>query len=99
LERLHPKEPSLAQAHLESFTHDNFPRLEVVRTLGVLCSCEHELKNVFIWWTERFDNVGIDLQDGEGVLWLYEEDETSERTRNWLNIATTQYRHGSGIYR
>lgn len=31
------------------------------------------IKDVFIWWVERFEKMGVDLLDGEGVLWAYTE--------------------------
>ncbi|EGO00232.1 hypothetical protein SERLA73DRAFT_107259 [Serpula lacrymans var. lacrymans S7.3] len=63
------------KAHMKSFNHTLFPRLEIVRTVGFLvASSVDELAiDVFIAWTEYFEKEGIDLQDGEGVVWLYAE--------------------------
>ncbi|KAI0823430.1 hypothetical protein BC628DRAFT_1384820 [Trametes gibbosa] len=76
--RLYPNKPSQAQAHLSVLVGCRalFPALEVVRTLGFLVSTSTDpfAPDVFIWWTERFERVGVDLQDGEGVVWLLEEE-------------------------
>ncbi|KAI0358639.1 hypothetical protein OH77DRAFT_1200848 [Trametes cingulata] len=78
--RLYPNKPSQAQAHLHAFAGCRaafFPALEVVRTLGLLVgtSTDPVAPDVFIWWTEKFERVGVDLQDGEGVVWMLEEEE------------------------
>jgi len=77
------------RSHFQSFNHDAFPALEVVRTIGFLLSqtlraySSYDAQNEFIGWVEQFERDGIDLQDGEGVIWLRseDEDETSEPTR------------------
>jgi hypothetical protein len=77
------------KSHFRSFNRDVFPALEVVRTVGFLLSQTHrayisyDTQNEFIHWVEEFERDGIDLQDGEGVVWLRseEDDETSEPTR------------------
>ncbi|CDO69160.1 hypothetical protein BN946_scf185042.g62 [Trametes cinnabarina] len=78
MSRLYPNKPTQAQAHLRAFVgcHAFFPALEVVRTLGFLVGTLTDpcAPDVFIWWTERFEKVGIDLQDGEGVVWMLEEE-------------------------
>ncbi|KZT71703.1 hypothetical protein DAEQUDRAFT_723782 [Daedalea quercina L-15889] len=75
ISRLYPNRPSHTQAHLRSFlTHRAlFPALETVRTVGFLVdACTDEFaRDIFIWWTEKFEEHGLDLQDGEGVVWLY----------------------------
>lgn len=75
ISRLYPNRPTLAQEHLQQFlTHRAlFPALETVRTIGFLVdACTDELaRDIFIWWTEKFEEAGIDLQDGEGVVWMY----------------------------
>ncbi|KAI0633585.1 hypothetical protein C8Q77DRAFT_1217937 [Trametes polyzona] len=77
--RLYPNKPSQAQAHLSVLAgcRPFFPALEVVRTLGFLVgtSTDPFAPDVFVWWTERFERVGVDLQDGEGVVWLLEDEE------------------------
>ncbi|KAI0368293.1 hypothetical protein BV20DRAFT_998855 [Pilatotrama ljubarskyi] len=78
--RLYPNKPSQAQAHLNAFAgccRAFFPALEVVRTLGFLVgtSTDPFASDVFIWWTEKFERVGVDLQDGEAVVWMLEEEE------------------------
>ncbi|OBZ70746.1 hypothetical protein A0H81_09357 [Grifola frondosa] len=76
-DNLYPIRRTHAQAHLRAFRahHALFPALELVRTLGHLveASADPFAMDVFIWWTERFEDVGVDLQDGEGVVWLYTE--------------------------
>ncbi|OJT08776.1 hypothetical protein TRAPUB_282 [Trametes pubescens] len=83
ISRLYPNKPSQAQAHLAVLAGCRalFPALEVVRTLGFLVgtSTDPFAPDVFIWWTERFERVGVDLQDGEGVVWLLEEEEKKEK--------------------
>ncbi|KAH9920171.1 uncharacterized protein B0H18DRAFT_1122131 [Fomitopsis serialis] len=75
ISRLYPNRPSHAQAHLQSFLKHRalFPVLETVRTLGFLVdACTDPFaRDIFIWWTEKFEEHGLDLQDGEGVVWLY----------------------------
>ncbi|OSD07027.1 hypothetical protein PYCCODRAFT_1403917 [Trametes coccinea BRFM310] len=79
MSRLCPNKPTQAQAHLRAFAgcHAFFPALEVVRTLGFMVASLTDpcAPDVFIWWTERFEKVGVDLQDGEGVVWMLEEEE------------------------
>ncbi|RDX54927.1 hypothetical protein OH76DRAFT_1452705 [Lentinus brumalis] len=69
--QLYPNKPAQAQAHLEAFSAYRafFPALELVRTLGFLVgtSTDPFAPDVFIWWTEKYERVGVDLQDGEGV--------------------------------
>jgi hypothetical protein len=77
------------KSHFRSFNRDVFPALEVVRTVGFLLSqtlraySSYDAQDEFIRWVEQFERDGIDLQDGEGVIWLRSEDddETSEPTR------------------
>ena len=75
--KLYPNRPTHAQAHLEALVAYRafLPALEVVRTLGCLvgASSDSLAPDVFVWWTERFERLGVDLQDGEGVVWLLEE--------------------------
>ena len=49
------------------------PALETVRSAGFLVdtSTDNLARDIFIWWTEKFEEAGIDLQDGEGVVWMY----------------------------
>ncbi|KAI0645854.1 hypothetical protein C8Q79DRAFT_966767 [Trametes meyenii] len=76
--RLYPNKPTQTQAHLNAFTgcRGLLPGLEVVRTLGFLVgtSTDPLAPDIFVWWTEKFEHVGVDLQDGEGVVWLLEEE-------------------------
>jgi len=58
-----------------SFTPSRYPKLELVRTVGFLVDAETDslIKDIFIWWVERFEKQGIDFLDGEGVLWAYSD--------------------------
>ncbi|KZT10892.1 uncharacterized protein LAESUDRAFT_747489 [Laetiporus sulphureus 93-53] len=75
MRHLYPNRPNHAQQHLHAFlTHRAlFPALETVRTLGFLvdASTDPFARDIFIWWTEKYEEQGIDFQDGEGVVWLY----------------------------
>ena len=81
--QLYPNKPTHAQAHLAALAAYRafFPALELVRTLGFLVgtSTDPFAPDVFIWWTERFERVGVDLQDGEGVVWMLEEPQQSQQ--------------------
>ncbi|KAF9462441.1 hypothetical protein BDZ94DRAFT_1283038 [Collybia nuda] len=61
------------KGHLLSFTPAKYPNLEVVKTVGFLVDADSDslIKDVFIWWVEKFEKQGIDFLDGEGVLWAY----------------------------
>ncbi|KAJ7212965.1 hypothetical protein GGX14DRAFT_445829 [Mycena pura] len=81
-EALYPsKGPNETQTHLRSFTRAAFPRLEMVRTAGFCVDSDTDtlVKDVFIWWRERFERDGVDFQDGEGVVWVYDSETDSER--------------------
>ncbi|KAJ7782403.1 hypothetical protein DFH07DRAFT_909237 [Mycena maculata] len=71
------KGPNETQTHLRSFTRAAYPALEMVRLVSFLVDADTDslVKDVFIWWGERFERDGIDFQDGEGVVWIYEEEE------------------------
>ncbi|KAJ7680907.1 hypothetical protein DFH06DRAFT_1164463 [Mycena polygramma] len=70
------KGPNETQTHLRSFTRAAYPQLEMVRTAGFLVDADTDtlVKDVFIWWGERFERDGVDFQDGEGVVWMYGDD-------------------------
>ncbi|KAK7018837.1 hypothetical protein R3P38DRAFT_3199945 [Favolaschia claudopus] len=70
------KGPNETQTHLRSFTRRAYPQLEMVRTAGFLVDADSDTltRDVFIWWTQRFERDGVDLQDGEGVVWMYGDD-------------------------
>ncbi|KAJ6629441.1 hypothetical protein B0H10DRAFT_1987142 [Mycena sp. CBHHK59/15] len=70
------KGPNETQTHLRSFTRETYPNLEMVRTAGFLVDADTDslIKDVFIWWGERFERDGVDFQDGEGVVWIYGDD-------------------------
>lgn len=87
-DRLYPDKASTVQAHLKSFTRSTYPNLEIVRTVGFLVDAEGDalIKDIFIWWAERFENDGIDFQDGEGVLWVYD----TELEEYWRGAAESE---------
>ncbi|KAJ7092002.1 hypothetical protein B0H15DRAFT_184017 [Mycena belliarum] len=70
------KGPNETQTHLRSFTRAAYPSLEMVRTAGFLVDADTDslVRDVFIWWSERFERDGVDFQDGEGVVWIYGDD-------------------------
>ncbi|KAJ7502381.1 hypothetical protein B0H11DRAFT_1988326 [Mycena galericulata] len=77
-EALYPsKGPNETQTHLRSFTRAAYPSLEMVRTANFIVDADADslVKDVFIWWSERFERDGVDFQDGEGVVWIYGEEE------------------------
>ncbi|KAJ7665718.1 hypothetical protein B0H17DRAFT_1019210 [Mycena rosella] len=77
------KGPNETQTHLRSFTRVAYPALETVRTAGFLVDADTDslVRDVFIWWGERFEHDGIDFQDGEGVVWLYADDGEGEASQ------------------
>lgn len=77
-ESLYPDKKTSARGHLTSFTPSRYPSLELIKTVGFLVDAETDLliKDIFIWWVERFEKQGIDFLDGEGVLWAYDSPES-----------------------
>lgn len=75
---LYPDKTNSTKAHLMSFTRNNFPGLETVRTIGFLVDADTDIlvEEVFIWWTEKFERDGIDFQDGAGMVWIYDDSNT-----------------------
>jgi len=69
--------------HFQTFHRGTFPVLEVVRTVGFLvvhadrADYPDGTKDTFIGWVEEFEEDGVDLQDGEGVVWIRCEDDPS----------------------
>lgn len=58
------------------------PRLETVRLTDTLqdevyTDKEEEL-HLLAWWCQAFERVGVDLQDGQGVVWAWSDEEKSE---------------------
>lgn len=93
------------KGHLLSFTPEKYPNLEVVKTVGFLVDADTDslIKDVFIWWVEKFEKQGIDFLDGEGVLWAYADSPTnSEEAGNsaWTSVisahSTTTAKGGNG---
>ena len=85
---MYPNKASSTKTHLMSISRELYPKLEIVRTIGFLVdSCGDSLmKDIFIWWAERFENDGIDFQDGEGVLWVYD----TELEEYWRGAAESE---------
>ncbi|CAL1706258.1 unnamed protein product [Somion occarium] len=78
---LYPSKPCHSQTHLVALLNlreggtDLLPSLRKVQTIGFLVegSTDFNTKDIVIWWMERFDEANMDLLDGEGVLWLYDD--------------------------
>ncbi|KAG6911166.1 hypothetical protein DXG01_003906 [Tephrocybe rancida] len=70
---MYPDKDSNTKKHLMSFDSDRFPKLEVIRTVGFLVDADTDgfIKDVFIWWVQKFEKQDVDFLDGEGVLWAY----------------------------
>jgi len=68
--------PSNVRAHLKSLIEETYPYLETVRAVEFLVESDSDslIKDIFIWWTEKFERRGVDLQDAEGVVWAYMDD-------------------------
>lgn len=65
-------DPGGVSDHFETFTPDNFPALETVLTVEFFVEsfADRDVsKDQFIWWTDKLGKAGVDLQDGEGVVW------------------------------
>jgi hypothetical protein len=73
---LYPDKQSMTRDHLMAMTSDKYPELELIQTVGYFVDADKSdelIKDIFIWWVEKFEEVGIDFLDGEGVLWAYTE--------------------------
>jgi len=73
---LYPDKQSMTRDHLMAITSQKYPELELVQTVGYLVDADKNdelIKDIFIWWVEKFEEVGVDFLDGEGVLWAYTE--------------------------
>ena len=73
---LYPDKQSMTRDHLMSITSDKYPQLELIQTVGYFVDADKNdelIKDIFIWWVEKFEEAGIDFLDGEGVLWAYTE--------------------------
>ena len=79
---LYPDKETDAKAHLMAIKPVRYPKLEIVRTVEFLVDADMDglVKDVFIWWVERFERHGIDFLDGEGVLWAYAEPEGMQKS-------------------
>ena len=76
-EDLYPDKKTSTGGHLMSFAPTKYPNLELVKTVGFLVDADADslIKDIFIWWVDRFEREGIDFLDGEGVLWAYDSTE------------------------
>lgn len=75
-ETLYPDRLGDAKEHLNAIlSSGRFPALELVQTIGFFVETETDclITDVFIWWTEHFAKEGMNLLDGEGFLWEYED--------------------------
>ncbi|KAH6914421.1 hypothetical protein BKA70DRAFT_1261368 [Coprinopsis sp. MPI-PUGE-AT-0042] len=72
---LYPDRPSVVGSQLQAITVERYPALELVQTVGFLVEADVDnlIKDVFIWWVEKFEKMGVDFLDGEGILWAYTE--------------------------
>lgn len=53
------------------------PGLETIRltdTLQEACMDCRVGRQLLAWWVDQMENVGVDLQDGEGIVWMYEDE-------------------------
>jgi len=88
---LYPERPGSAKGHLEAITPERYPNLDLVQTIGYLVEADVDslVKDVFIWWVEKFERQGINLLDGEGVLWKYTEPEATAEESLWTGHLTS----------
>jgi hypothetical protein len=79
-ETLYPDRPGDARDHLNAINPDRYPNLELIQAIGFLVEAAGDslVKDIVIWWAEKFEKYGIDFLDGEGVLWAYTEPDVSE---------------------
>ncbi|KAF8895741.1 hypothetical protein CPB84DRAFT_1782347 [Gymnopilus junonius] len=72
-EGLYPDKVTPMRNHLMSINIEKYPKLELIQTVGFLVDAHTDslIKDIFIWWVERFEAMGVDFLDGEGVLWAY----------------------------
>ncbi|KAF8973021.1 hypothetical protein BDZ97DRAFT_1778816 [Flammula alnicola] len=98
---LYPDKISSTRDHLMAINTDKYPRLEWIQTVGFLVEAHSDslIKDVFIWWVERFEAMGVTLVDGEGVMWAYypelvQEEAVLGRTGN--GSLTTMLKPSSG---
>ena len=72
-ESLYPDKPSSVKGLLLAIDIQKYPKLELIQTVGFLPEAHGDsvIKDVFIWWAERFETMGVTFVDGEGVMWAY----------------------------
>ncbi|KAF8160712.1 hypothetical protein B0H34DRAFT_795592 [Crassisporium funariophilum] len=77
---LYPDKPTSTKIHLFAISSNKYPRLELIQTVGFLVEADTDglIKDIFIWWVEKFEKEGINFLDGEGVLWAYAEPDHEE---------------------
>ncbi|KDR75114.1 hypothetical protein GALMADRAFT_249027 [Galerina marginata CBS 339.88] len=73
MDGLYPDKPSQMRDHLMAINTEKYPKLELIQIIGFLVEAHTDslVKDIFIWWVERFEAMGVDFLDGEGVLWAY----------------------------
>lgn len=79
-----------------------FPHLETVRLVDTLLphrdpvpsqpvpytvSTARGGQQTLAWWTEKFDEVGVDLQDGQGLVWTNDKSEVRDENEVALRWA------------
>jgi hypothetical protein len=87
---LYPDKTSSTKDHLMAINVDKYPKLEFIQTVEFLVEAHADslIKDVFIWWVERFEVMGVLFVDGEGVMWAYQE-APSESDANSQNNSVT----------
>ncbi|KAF9472438.1 hypothetical protein BDN70DRAFT_886986 [Pholiota conissans] len=72
---LYPDKASQTKDHLMAINIDRYPNLESIQTVDFLVDAHADtlVKDIFIWWVERFETMGVLFVDGEGVMWAYNE--------------------------
>ncbi|KAJ3934174.1 MAG: hypothetical protein NXY57DRAFT_959289 [Lentinula lateritia] len=54
-------------------TRSLYPCLETVRTVDYLVENHTLSLGHYILWSEKFERLGVDFQDGAGIVWMYTE--------------------------
>ncbi|KAG6837840.1 hypothetical protein H0H93_016208 [Arthromyces matolae] len=72
---LYPDKDLSTTQHLMSFDHERYTSLQMIKTVDFLAEADGDslIKDLFIWWVDRFAKRNVDFLDGEGVLWTYDD--------------------------
>lgn len=83
---LYPDKPSSVKGLLLAIDIKKYPKLELIQTVGFLPEAHGDsvIKDVFIWWAERFETMGVTFVDGEGVMWAYYAEPVQEERSKHL---------------